>query len=451
MYNKFDFDRVGDNNMSKYIKYSLMFVFALCSLFLIRQQSVQAVSSDDITALTFYDLNNSTKDNVTYYSFTNTYLKGLLDEAYNTDGFDISGYNYFIVIQRTTNVFDFLFFNNYVNFNIGKISSSYILGFDKNYSYSSFRISISNNSANMSNLIVSTTANGYRNIDYGYIGISTNMNFKSFFDTNISATQYTSPTLTWSGNYNTNYSMYSLYAQINTPNRIKYYVTSPGSDQPVETKDFPVGGKLQVTNDCKIYLYGVNESGNRVTVNYECDVTQIGNPSEAGQLLGFNLQLRKDGSTAYINPVLPQNETYYYSCFVKVQDGADVIDGGTLTSDFTATNFNSEIAVKSKSGVADSYTLLFEVKDKNGLVMLDQTLTVLVDKTTGDVSGGGTTTDDKISDFGLNEHSSIKDVYNAIKNSAATFMQFFSIVPGFIWAMVVIGLGLAILLLLLGR
>lgn len=170
-----------------------------------------------------------------------------------------------------------------------------------------------------------------------------------------------------------------------------------------------------------------------------------------GSLLGFNLQLRKDGNTAYINPVLPLDETGYYSCFVKVLSGAEVIDGGTLTSDFTATNFNTEMVVKSKSGVADSYTLLFEVRDKNNLVMLNQTLTVLVDKATGDVSGGGTTNDDKINDFGLNEHSSIKDVFDAIKNSSATFMSFFTIIPGFVWAMVAIGLGLAILLLLLGR
>lgn len=265
--------------MNKYIKYSLMFIFAFCSIIIFNTSKVQALSSDDLSALTFYDIKNSTKDNSTYYSFSNTYLKGLIQQAYDSDGLDISSYNYFIVLQNG-NEFTYLCFNNYVSsislnkdYTGGGYVHGYMLDFDKKYNYARFIVSISDSSASMSQLSY-FTQNGYR-YDKFYTGISTNMNFKSLFATSISATQYTSPTLSWSGNYSTDYSVYSLFAQINTPNKIKYYITAAGSNGLGETKDFPTGGKLDVTNDCKIYLYGVDENGTRCTVNYECDVTNI--------------------------------------------------------------------------------------------------------------------------------------------------------------------------------
>ena len=376
--------------MSKYIKYSLMFVFAFCSIFIIRQQSVQAVGVDDMSSLTYYDLANSTKDTPAYFSLSNTYLKGLVDEAYNTDGFDISGYNYFVSLisnkDNITRIYYYFLKNSISDLSVGKISNEdnyYYLFSHTVVSYASFVVTISGNSANMTSVTYSTDK--FYVSGFTYSGVSSNMSFASTFGTTISATQYTSPTLTWSGNYSTDYSIYYLYASINTPNHIKYFI-SKNSETPSDVKDFPTGGKLQVNDDCKIWLYGVDGSGTRCTVNYEVDVNQIGNPSEAGQLLGFNLQLRKDKNIAYINPVLPSSETSYYSCYVKVMSGLDVIDGSTLTSDFTSTPFNTEISITAKKDVASSYVLLFEVRDKNGLVCLDQTLTVFIDKSTGNIT-----------------------------------------------------------------
>ena len=68
------------------------------------------------------------------------------------------------------------------------------------------------------------------------------------------------------------------------------------------------------------------------------------------------------------------------------------------------------------------------------------------------ISGSGSSTNDSFSAFNsLNENSSIKDVINSSKAGISVIGECFTVLPGWIWALVSIGLIVAIVLRILGR
>ncbi len=167
-------------------------------------------------------------------------------------------------------------------------------------------------------------------------------------------------------------------------------------------------------------------------------------------------------------PHLSSAQSPYYDIYYKIitKNDFDITSNtGHISRDYASVNNNATMHFQGVSGT--SFTLCFELRNKvGGTVALTKTYDITLKLTSvaeggflgGDsnsgVTGGtvnGENDPNIADDYKTYEKMSLDELIDFAKGSFNTFKSAFSILPGFVWGMLVILLGVVIALRILGR
>lgn len=205
-------------------------------------------------------------------------------------------------------------------------------------------------------------------------------------------------------------------------------------------------GNILATNSISIF-----KIGKLLPENFTVDF----NTSEYGKL--------------FFTPKIKNNGFLYNDIYCKISntDGLRLVKEDEATLGDYSENFNDFYKIQSgqtwdiinMSLSKREFTLYFEVRNKTtGEVMLTKSFNCVVNLASDSKVTGGTINGEEDPNFntsnffdGINEHSSLQDIINSVKDTFTMFQLMFSIVPGFIWFLVFTGITVCIALRILGR
>lgn len=277
--------------------------------------------------------------------------------------------------------------------------------------------------------------------------------------------------------YNTEYTECTISATLIDgafTDKIFYSNYQPGvTGKLLSKKPFPVSG-ITVSENQSLFFQAEDKDGN-IIANNGLSVNMIGKLSSENFEVNFN----KTRGHLYFTPIL-KNSGYVYNdiyCKIEINDTSSirVIKDGEYSLDSHTDEFVDYKLID--SGVTwniinmslndQKIKLYFTIKNRNSdtiMITKDYECTVNLFKDSS-IDGGiiNSGTKDEVSmspgndnNFNnlfasLNEKSSIDDLISASKNTFTLFQSAFSILPGWIWALISIFLTVCIVLRILGR
>lgn len=211
-------------------------------------------------------------------------------------------------------------------------------------------------------------------------------------------------------------------------------------------------GHILATNSISIFKIGKMSSE-----DFKVDLK-----TESKGILPFTASLTSNGmiyNDIYFKYSLTEDVRLTKNGSLSSDISNDYVDFNEIESGHTYVLHNDSFSSK-------QVTLYFEVRNRvTNVVMITKSYTVTINVASesqinsGTVDGeddpsvvtGGNSLFGGYSSDGFNLNMSFDDLINMAKGSFNTFKMIFSIVPSFIWALVVIGISISIILRIVGR
>ncbi len=239
---------------------------------------------------------------------------------------------------------------------------------------------------------------------------------------------------------------------------------------------FPASGTLEINHNCNLHIILYDYFGNIICADY-VTIDKIGTiPAD-----NFKVNVSTSDKTVILYPRLYnilQSDFYDIEYDVSVdswtsdkniilyQDGVYIGNIFDINSSRTCLS-NSELRFYQNIGTSN-ITITFRIINiKTGATCITRTISFKIGLDSESTGVTGSTTDgsddnsfiigtgsfsENFSGFlSLNENSSIKDIISTAKGSLENISIIFSILPGWLWLFVSVGLGVCILLRILSR
>lgn len=239
---------------------------------------------------------------------------------------------------------------------------------------------------------------------------------------------------------------------------------------------------LTVTENQSLFFQAEDKDGNILATN-SISIYKIGSLNPNSFNVNFNFS-KGTGTTSWVEvlPNLNLNQSPYYDIYYKIEiDNILSLTSSTghLVTEYNQINNNEKMVFNTISG--SQFKLYFELRNKvDGSIGLTKSYNIDLKSanavqsgiTGGNENSGGSgitggiinegTDNEQImtpendnnleSSYNSNyETMSLNDLINIAKESFYTFQVAFSILPGYIWATILILLGIVIALRILGR
>lgn len=214
---------------------------------------------------------------------------------------------------------------------------------------------------------------------------------------------------------------------------------------------------IEITNNCTLFFKAVNVDGeviatNSLTINFLMYL----NPSQFKVYISYNNINGSSDRSVQVCPVLVGKLSEYYDIYYKL-DSVNFLFSPTknITNVFETVNSGSSMEFKAFSD--EVFNIYFEVRCKysDKRTVLRKSFKISLSSSFSNTVSGeinGESADLSSNPFAsLNENSSIDDLISASKNTFTLFQSAFSILPGWIWALISIFLTVCIVLRILGR